>query len=329
MRMKRIKQRQDYANKLAPVMKIDQKNRPVTVSTSLSAARPAPRLEKLSSGANCKRVVKSSGKNAHHPKKQVLDNKKEQRGDRNGDSRDTSRRTRSTAAATDTSNSPRCARCRLVQEQPERKRYHDSCSPSLRGSVYQHDYEEGGGGDYYDSQYTIHIDDDVSTTSDLTVGNTFGGDKDYYASAVFLTCPAVPNYVSKSWTIRVLDHEKAGDTLWFRIFCNGQRYEYLDLEDTEILSFVKMTVKVDGRFSFYVETDNGQVVFVESNLILDILRLLLVQAKTHDTVRIPTIYQRDARESAAIPKKQKTVCWPFSPFMVEPFTKSCERIGEI
>jgi hypothetical protein len=322
----RAKRENIHVNKLAPLVKMDQ-SPPFTASTSLSLSRPAPRLEKLSSGANCKRVVKSSGKNAHHPKKQVLDNKKEQRGDRNGDSRDTSRRTRSTAAAE--TNSPRCAaRRRLVQE-PERKRYHDSCSPSLRGSVYQHDYEEGGGGDYYDSQYTIHIDDDVSTTSDLTVGNTFGGDKDYYASAVFLTCPAVPNYVSKSWTIRVLDHEKAGDTLWFRIFYNGQRYKYFDLEDTEILSFVKSAVKIDGSFSFYVETDNGQVVFVESDLILDVLRLLLEQANTHDTVRIPSAYQQDARESAAIPKKQKTVCWPFSPFMVEPFTKSCERIGEI
>jgi hypothetical protein len=315
----RIKQRQDSRQQACNLIKMNQSP---TFTASTSRVSRRARLEKTPSAATCKRVVKSSD-NAHHTKHQVLDNKKKQRGHRHADSRDTSRRTRSTAATY--TDSPRCPRRRLVRE-PKGKRHHGSYT-SLRESVDQHEYEEGGGGGG-GGQYMIHIDDDdVSTSSGITLGHAFGGDEDYYASGVFLTCPAVPNYVPHSWTIRVLDHEKAADTLWFRIFYNGQRYDYLDLEDTEILSFVKSAIqKFDGTFSFYVETDNGQVVFAESNLILDILRLLLEQAKTHDTIHIPTVYQQDhtAGESAEVPKKQKTFCWPFSPIRVAPITQACE-----
>jgi len=143
------------------------------------------------------------------------------------------------------------------------------------------------------SPFTLYVrNDSMSVASDITEGYEFGMDaEDYEASAVFETLPPTSNCVPNSWTIRVLNaNHNAGDTLWFRLFFNGEK-RFWDLEDREILRFVEAVLQTHPEYSFYMKTsdENEQdLKFFEANLIIDVLRLLLARAKTADALIIPS-----------------------------------------
>lgn len=104
---------------------------------------------------------------------------------------------------------------------------------------------------------------------------------------------AVTDYLEDSWTIEVYDRgHLAGDTVWFRASYNGIT-GYREFEDTEILSFIDLSIKLNSRFCFYVKTkfgksDNETVSFFESDLILHALQQIRQRAECSDEIVIPT-----------------------------------------
>lgn len=121
--------------------------------------------------------------------------------------------------------------------------------------------------------------DNYSVLSKISMHREFGDSDNYDANAAFETIPAVVDFVAKSWTIRILDNDRSGDTTWFRIFRNGRRTGYLDLEDDEIVSFAQTLVTHDDDISFYIDYQDHEVCHVGSATILPFLSALLSQAK--------------------------------------------------
>lgn len=162
-----------------------------------------------------------------------------------------------------------------------------------------------------------------SEFSHISEASCFGGEY-YYDNIAFETCPAVADFYRNSWTIRVLGHEHAGDTLWFRMFRNGKRGEYIDLEDDEILFFVQAVVDVDEHYSFYVKVDeSNQVALFEPEVILSILRLLLKQAKVRDGLIIPSFFdgEQEAHENSQMTQTRGRMFWPLSSTLVQEYVR--------
>lgn len=117
----------------------------------------------------------------------------------------------------------------------------------------------------------------ISSVSDISVPSNFGDTEEYDMNAIFETCPPVTDFVNSSWTIRLLESaqgEVLRDTLWFHVFENGCRNEFLELEGDEMLSFVQLVLDWDDKASFYVQM-GGQTVWFSSDHILERLRFLL------------------------------------------------------
>lgn len=152
-----------------------------------------------------------------------------------------------------------------------------------------------------------HDDDEVSK---LSAGRAFGGEAYYCSGLMIHTEPAVKKYVNDSWTIHIL--KIVGDTLWCRMFENGQRDFYCDLEDNEVSLVVDGMVEKDKTKSFYVKSlleDNNPVIFIDSHSVVDFLDQIVEQARAGgETVTFPAM----GSDLATLKVNRKMFCWPFA-----------------
>jgi len=136
--------------------------------------------------------------------------------------------------------------------------------------------------------YADWIDDDWSVCSDVSTSSAFGNEYIYATSMSLKTRPVVKEPSLSSWTILMLPHKRKGDTLWFRVFENGQNTDFTDLEGSEILSFLLSIVQKDKRICFYItqSTRQGNTLRIESGGIFPLIRHFLSQAKSSDFVEV-------------------------------------------
>ena len=166
-----------------------------------------------------------------------------------------------------------------------------------------------------EEHFTIEVDTDAtSVTSSMSMEESFGQDEyDYTASIAFETIPAVADFVEQSWTIYTLNHVDPGDTMWFRVFANGQHRNFLEVEDTEILTIIQALSQRRDCSSFYIAKwdGSGDIILVPSScpMISCILKQLLEQSKTQGEITLPVhlLDSEQLGETELLPKQDNSL----------------------
>lgn len=109
-------------------------------------------------------------------------------------------------------------------------------------------------------------------------------------------------------------HRRAGDTIWFRVWQNGDT-DFRDREDTEILEFVQMVLERNPTITFHVKTTlhSFRYTVFQAEHIERAMRMILERGQVHNTIVVPTIEEikREQWMEMKQEKKGKPGYWGF------------------